>query len=231
MSRTSGSVALAAKSCAGSAAALGFRALRGGSVVVGVTLEKGEPRVVVSSFLATASEGDRLSLEPYQVAYEMKRGPNGEASAEAVAAVAEGRKRQDRLAANGLDDIVRTMRNTGHDKVVAALLVNRAGWITDLLAHSLSAPEHPPIAEGLAVRDALRFAFGHAGIDFSEMDEKSLPESASETLGIPPADLDVRLKALGATVNRPWRKEQKLACLAAWVVLAKTRQPAAGRRR
>ena len=80
---------------------LGFRALKGGSVVVGVAAD-GEPRVVLSSFLATAAEGDRLSLEPYHVAAEMERGPQGRASAEAEAAVAEGRKRQDKLAAAGL---------------------------------------------------------------------------------------------------------------------------------
>jgi orotate phosphoribosyltransferase-like protein len=115
---------------------LGFRALKGGSVVVGVAAD-GEPRVVLSSFLATAAEGDRLSLEPYHVAAEMERGPQGGASAEAEAAVAEGRKRQDKLAAAGLKDIVRELRKEGGEPVVAALLVNRAGWITDLLSYSL----------------------------------------------------------------------------------------------
>ena len=38
-----------------------------------------------------------------------------------------------------------------------------------------------------------------------------------------PADLDAGLKALGAAVGRPWRKEQKLACLAAWVTVAARR--------
>jgi hypothetical protein len=199
---------------------LGLRALRGGGVVVGVAVEAGQPRVVLSSFLATAADGDRLSLEPYLVAAEMERGPGGEASAEASAAVAEGRKRQDQLAAIGLGDIFHQVRDAGCEPVVAALLVNRAGWITDLLAHSLSAPEHPPVAEGLAVRAALRFAFGRVGVQAVELDEKSLPARASEEFDISPADLDARLKALGAEIGRPWRKEQKLACLAAWLALA-----------
>jgi hypothetical protein len=199
---------------------LGFRAFRGGGVVVGIGLEEGKPRVMLSSFIATAAEGDRLSLEPYLVAVEMKRDPDGNASAAAMAAVTEGRKRQDQLAANGLGDIVRRVRDAGCEPVVAALLVNRAGWITDLFAYSLSAPEHPAVAEGLAVREALRFAFDRIGIEAVELDEKSLPERASEELRISPADLNARLKALGANVGRPWRKEQKLACLAAWVALA-----------
>jgi hypothetical protein len=83
---------------------LGFRALKGGSVVVGVAMYKSEPRVVLSSFLVTVAEGDRLSLEPYHVATETERGPHGGASEQAVAAAAEGRKRQDALAAAELED-------------------------------------------------------------------------------------------------------------------------------
>jgi hypothetical protein len=71
--------------------ALGFRAGRGGGVVVGVTADGSEPRVVLSTFLATAAEGDRLSLEPYQVAADMARGAHGKVPAETAATVAEGR--------------------------------------------------------------------------------------------------------------------------------------------
>ena len=202
---------------------LGFRALKGGSVVVGVALNKSEPRIVLSSFLATASEGDRLAFEPYHLAAGMERGPHGGASMEAKAAIAEGRKRQNKLAVAGLKDVLRKLRKAGSVPVVAALLVNRAGWITDLLDYSLAFADHPPVAEGLAVRDALRFAFARLGVEVAEMDEKSLDALASKELRLSPADLGSRLKALGAAVGRPWRKEQKLACLAAWVAIAARR--------
>jgi hypothetical protein len=199
---------------------LGFRALKGGGVVVAVAANDREPRVVLSTFLATAAEGDRLSLEPYRVAAEMERTPPGGAPAEARAAVAEGRERQCQLAMKGLEDIFRKLRETGCKPVVAALLVNRAGWITDLLEYSLAWPDHVPVAEGLAVRDSLRLALDRLGIDVAEVDEKSLHTLASQELRLRPADLDGRLKTLGATVGRPWRKAQKLACLSAWLTLA-----------
>ncbi len=202
---------------------LGFRALKGGSVVVGIAADEGGPRVVLSSFLATAAEGDRLSLEPYHVAAGLERDPHGGASAEAAAAVAEGRRRQDELAAASLQEIVRKVREAGGEPVVAALLVNRAGWIADLLAYSLAWPDHRPVAEGLAVRDALRFAFGRLGVEVAELDEKSLYELASKELRLGSPDIDIRLEALGATVGRPWRKEQKQACLAAWIAVAARR--------
>jgi hypothetical protein len=175
---------------------------------------------VLSSFLATAGEGDRLAFEPYHLAAEIVRAAPGGVPAEAAAAVAEGRRRQGQLAAQALRAIVRDLCAAGHDRVAAALLVNRAGWITDLLAHSLSAPEHPPVAEGLAIRDALRFAAGQAGVQLTEIDEKPLPETAPATLQRPWPDIASRLAALGATVGKPWRKAQKLACLSAWLAVA-----------
>jgi len=199
---------------------LGFRAGQGGSVVVGVAANVREPRVVLSTFLATSAQGDRLSHEPYHVAAEMERGPHGKVAAGAAAAVAEGRKRQGPLAAKGLDDIFRELREAKCEPVVAALLVNRSAWLTDDLEHSLSWPEHVRIAEGLAVRDALRFAFAQLDVEAVEMDESSLHEVAPMLLRRSSADVDVRLKALGTIVGRPWRKEQKAACLAAWVAVA-----------
>jgi hypothetical protein len=200
--------------------ALGFRAGRGGSVVVGVAAGGPSPRLVLSTFLATAAEGDRLAFEPYQVAYEMPRDEGGGPTVEAAAAVAEGRRRQAALAATALAGVVDQLKRGGFRPAVAALLVNRAGWMTEQLDHCLSAPEHPPVAEGLAVRVALRAAFAGAGLNLVEMDEKSLHESAALKLPVTPAQIAVEINALGATAGRPWRKEQKAACLAAWVAAA-----------
>ncbi len=198
---------------------LGLRALKGGAAVVGVAVEGGEPRVVLSTFLATHAENDRLSLEPYHVAAELQRDRKAGAPSEAAAAVAEARGRQDQLAAKGLRDILRALEEAQYQPVVAALLVNRAGWITDLLEYSLSWPEHRPVAEGLSVRDALRFALQECGIEIAELDEKSLPVLAASALSMSSTGIDEHLKALGATVGRPWRKEQKLACLSAWLAM------------
>jgi hypothetical protein len=199
---------------------LALRAQLGGAVVVGVAIQQDEPRVVISSLVATATEGDPLSLKPYHVAAGMERGPDGGATAEAAMAVAEGRRRQDALAVKGLDAVLVQLREAECKPGVVALLLNRAGWIPDLLSYSLAWPDHPPVAERLAVREALRFACKQRGLAVAEMDEKSLPGRAAETFALSPADLDARLKTLGADVGRPWRKEQKLACLAAWVALA-----------
>ncbi len=199
---------------------LGFRAVQGGSVVVGVALEAGEPPVVRSSFLATAAEGDRIAAEPYHVAAESHRN----ALDKAAAVVAEGRKRQDQFTAGAEADLLRTLIESSHAPIAGALLVNRSAWILDDLTHCLSYPEHVRIAEELAVRNALRFAFGQHGVQAVEMDEKTLPAMAAKDLGRPAAAIGERLDALGASGGRPWRKEQKLTCLAAWVAVAALRR-------
>ncbi len=199
--------------------ALGFRAQRGGALMVAVALDGTEPRVVLSTLLPTAEDGDRLAREPYHVAAEMMAA-GGEVPPEAAAAVAEGRRRQDALAAKGLAGFLQRLRDSGCEPRLAALLVNRAGWITDLLSYSLGAPEHPPVAENLAVREAVRSASAACGLNLIEVDEKSLPETAPVSLGLAAADMDRTLAGLGASAGKPWRKEQKLAALAAWVALA-----------
>jgi hypothetical protein len=108
----------------------------------------------------------------------------------------------------------------GAEPAIAALLVNRAGWVTDLLAYSLGSPDHPPVAEGLAVRDALRFGLGKAGLEAIELDEKTLAPRAAEALGRAPSEIDAQLRRLGVEAGRPWRKEQESACLAAWLSAA-----------
>jgi hypothetical protein len=198
---------------------LGFRALKGGGVVVGVVVDEGDPRVILSTFLPTAAEGDRLALEPYRIAYEMKRGPDGEASTEAAAAVAEGTN-----AKASWRQRVWAISSVGCGTRDASRSLRRCSSIAPVgsptLAYSLSWPDHVPIAEGLAVRDALRFACGRCRVEVAEIDEKSLHEVASKQLRLSPHDIDIRLKSLGATSDRPWRREQKLACLSAWITVA-----------
>jgi anti-sigma regulatory factor (Ser/Thr protein kinase) len=58
---------------------------------------------------------------------------------------------------------------------------------------------------------AIRRAF----LAFSPPALTRLPDLAENALGLSTAAIDARLKDLGATVGRPWRKEQKLAYLSA----------------
>jgi len=184
-------------------------------VIVGLSVDHGQPRWLCSTTLPTHNEGDPLSLAPYGSAAVMKGMP----LAEIAATVAEGRRRQDQIAERALRGIIAQLTASGHPPVVAALLVNRAGWVTNLLEYSLAWPDHVPVAEGLAVRDALRFAIRRCDLAITEVDEKSLPDLAGQTLGLSPAGIDAALKLMGTAAGKPWRKEQKLACLSVWIAI------------
>ncbi len=186
---------------------LGLRAQKGGAVAAAVAIEAGAPVIRYAGFVATASEGDRLALEPCRVAYEM-----AQAGGDPAAAAAEGRKRQDAAAQQHLEQLAAQL----DAPVAAGLLVNRAGWIRDLVAYSLEWAEHVPVAEGLAVREALRFGLRQCGIAATEYDEKSLVERAEAALGLSVDAIEAQLKTLGSGL-KPWRKEQKLAALAGWL--------------
>jgi hypothetical protein len=200
------------------ATAIGLRGQKGGAVCVAVALDAGAPRAVLSTFLATGAPDDRRAFEPYALARE--RVMAGESLDDAMAGVAEGRKRQDEAAANGLRQV---MTRLPAMPVATALLVNRAGWISDLLRYSLEWAEHVPVAEGLAVREAFRAGCRTLGLALSELDETSLPGQAPPALGLPPDGIDARLKIMGEQAGRPWRREQKLAALAAWMAAAASR--------
>jgi len=198
--------------------AIGLRAGKGGAVAVAVLVADGMPRLIASTFIATHESGDNIALAPYRVATEMARASQGD-MASAAHVVSEGRRRQDHLAGNGLRALIAQLERHGNEPTVVSLLVNRAGWVTDLLSYSLAWAEHVPVAEGLAVREAFRRAIDQCGIDATEQDEKSLRADARHALGILDAAIDAQVKIMGASAGKPWRKEQKLACLAAWVAI------------
>ena len=200
-------------------AAIGLRAGKGGAVAVALAASNDKLRLLASCFLPTHDEDDTLALEPYRIAAEMVKASQGD-TASAAKTVAEGRRRQDTLATHGLGNLIATLDDRGVQPAVVALLVNRAGWITDLLSYILAWAEHVPVAEGLAVRDAFRQACHDCGIGAVELDEKSLADEATKTLCMSSEAIDAQVKVMGSVAGTPWRKEHKHACLAAWMAMA-----------
>lgn len=202
----------------GSTFALGFRPHKGGATTVGIVLEQGAPRLVLSEILATGVEADRLSWEPYHVAAGLEGATRALPPPNPEAIVASGRAAQVEIATKTLGELLARLAKDGFRPGVAAVLVNRvyAGFLDDL-AHILAWDEHVPVAEGLAVREAVRAALDAHGLASVDVDEKSIMDVAPERLGAADEVIEARLKAFGAAAGRPWRKEQKNAALAAWM--------------
>ena len=81
---------------------------------------------------------------------------------------------------------------------------------------------HPLLhtAEGELFRSVLSLACEHHGLPVIRIKEQALYSTASAQLGISPEKIQNRLSELGRAAGPPWRQDEKLAALIAWVALA-----------
>jgi hypothetical protein len=68
-------------------------------------------------------------------------------------------------------------------------------------------------------REALRVGCERAGVAVTRLREREIEATACSRLGLPSATLQARVKALGKPLGPPWSQDEKLASLAAWLVL------------
>jgi hypothetical protein len=190
--------------------ALGLRAHSGWAALVALAGPASSPLVVDRRRLALCD--DSFPRQPYHAAEELQ-------PAKAEALVTQSRETAARLARVALGAALRERRGDGQEVVGAGLLLGSARPLPKQLAAILAA--HPVIhtAEGEMYREALRVACERAGIAVLGLREREIEEGAARRLELAPAALRVRLVALGKPLGPPWTQDQKLATLAAWLVL------------
>src|SRR5262249_53876475 len=74
-------------------------------------------------------------------------------------------------------------------------------------------------ADGELFRDALAAASGSLRLPLTRVREREVRDQASAALRLSLGRLDDRLRILGRKLGPPWRQDEKLATLAAWLVL------------
>jgi hypothetical protein len=75
-------------------------------------------------------------------------------------------------------------------------------------------------AEGELFRDALAAAARADGLPVTRVRERDLLDRCAAMPGITPEHVQRHLAELGSTLGPPWRQDEKLATLAAWLALA-----------
>jgi hypothetical protein len=188
--------------------AIGLRARSGWATAVVVAEERGAVRVAMRERLVLADDALAGSVQPYHalVPLELR---------EAERKLALFRRSSEALAREAVASLV---KRAGGEPRSCGILQSSARPLPDL-ARILAA--HPLVhaAEGEFFRDALREACDHAGLAVVGVKEKEAWERASSELRVPLAALERRVTEMGATVGRPWRADEKLATLAAWLAL------------
>jgi hypothetical protein len=123
------------------------------------------------------------------------------------------------LARAGLKAAVNELRAQGHSPVACGLLLAAGRALPDLAAILAS---HALIhtADGELYRDALTDGAGHCGLALLRVKERELLARAARVLKVREEALPPRLAQMGRTLGPPWRQDEKLAALVAWVALA-----------
>jgi len=126
-------------------------------------------------------------------------------------------------ATTSLRIVVKDLLDRGQVVVACGNLLG-SGRSPATLAAALTS--HPMLhtAEGEFFREAINVASRHLGLKVSGIVERQALELGSAVLGISPERLQQTLKELGRPLGPPWRQDEKLATLAAWLALAEGRK-------
>lgn len=204
---------MATKSKSGSseAAALGFRAHSGWAVVVAVTGSPGKPVVLERRRIVIADAAIRGSKQPYHAAESL-------GLQEAEALIGRCRESSEALASVAVQAMVERFAET-HRLVGSGLLIGSGRTLPELAAILRS---HPLLhtAEGEFYREVLASGSERWGLRVERIKEREVWERGAAVLQLPVTALQQRVNELGRSLGPPWTQDEKLAALAAWIVLA-----------
>ena len=186
---------------------LGFRPHTYWTAAVGVTGAASDPQVVVRHKIVFAA-GEERSV--YHQAADA-------GSAEAEALIERVRVKVEANAKAGISRLLELLR-TG-DLALSLAVAPTGGRKLPSLAEIRRVHTLQHAAEGEFYRDAVAAACEALGLEVRRPVERELPALVCDRLGIDRAELDARLKALGAKLGSPWSEDQRLATLAAWTAL------------
>ena len=150
--------------------------------------------------------------QPYHTAREL-----GLTQAEKF--IADCQARAEQLAAQALEQQIALLGEKGQrvEKCAVLLASGRALPPLDKILGS-----HPMLhtAEGELFRNALRHGGERCGLQVMAIRERELFERAAAALGIAQPELRTQLGEMGRRLGPPWREDEKLAALAAWIALS-----------
>jgi hypothetical protein len=193
-------------------ASIGIRAHSGWGAAVTVSRSSGSIEVIDRRRIAITEPNVAGANQPYHFA-------QGKKLAEAEAYLADCAAVSERLAAEGLVEMVEELRRREY-AVGSCAILRASGRPLPSLAQILVS--HPLIhtAEGEFFREAFRKACGRLEIQVTGIRERDLDARAEAAFGSRAAQVQSEIAALGKSVGPPWTTDQKTASLAALLVLS-----------
>ena len=188
--------------------AIGFRVHSGWAAAVAVT--EG-PKVVDRRVIVIADPAIDGSKQPFHAA-------EGRPFKKAEDLILRCGESTNALAAAALGEMLTGLR-TDHKVIGCGLLLSSTRTLPDLKAILAS---HAMIhaAEGEFFRDAMARSARNCRLPVHRVREKDLWRTCESEMHVPAEALARRIGALGKELGPPWRQDEKLAALVAWLVLA-----------
>ena len=193
-------------------AGVGFRVHSGWAVVVAVAGPLKAPQVVLRKTVVIADPSIPGSKQPYHAAQKLDL-KKAETLVRRCAASTNA------LARRAVRGIVAELRGKGLQPGGACILLSSGREVGPLAAILAS---HPRIhtAEGVFFREAVRRACRRCRVKVTGIKEREIVAHAAAALRLQARTLRRRAGQMGRTLGPPWRQDEKLAALAAWLVLA-----------
>src|SRR5260221_2692607 len=193
-------------------AAIGFRVHSGWAEMVAVSLEDGVPIVLQRRKLLLVGTFSYTFRQPYHTAEKM---PLGDASEFVRGVETESRE----LALSGLRALEKEL-DSADCKVRGCALLLASGRKLPEFEKILASHALIHTADGELFREAIRRACMRAKLRLAAITERELLTTAATHLKKKPEFLNRQVAALGKSLGPPWTQDEKLATLAAWLILA-----------
>jgi hypothetical protein len=193
--------------------ALGLRAHSGWASLVALAGPPTSPTVVARRRIDLADAAIEGSKQPYHEA-------EGKKPEEAERIVTRCTESSRRLAREAVGAVVDELRGRDHDVAGCGLLLASGRPLPEDVHAILASHALIHAAEGEMFRDVLVRASEHFSLRVSRVREREVLARAAEVTGLATPELQRRLVEEGRRLGPPWRQDEKLATLAAWVALA-----------
>ena len=205
-------------------AALGLRVHSGWAALVALSGPLATPAVLMRRRIELVDRDSPGGKQPFHAA----RGLPLDAAQELVGRALDGATR---MASGALAAAAGELRRQGAGSIACGILQSAARPLPPLPA-VLASHALVHTAEGELFRDALARAAAGEGVAalgalrilrilrIFRIKERELLDRCTARLGVGAAGLERHLAELGRTLGPPWRQDEKLATLAAWLALA-----------
>jgi hypothetical protein len=194
-------------------AAIGIRVHSGWGALVAIGGQQhGVDEIIARRKVAIIDPKAKGAAQPYHYVEEMEL----HAAERHLAACATDSRR---LALEALSQISSELRNHGFSLIGSSILLSSARPLPDLdeilASHALI-----HTAEGEFFRQAFRKAFERLEVPITGIRERELEDRARAAFGKAAADVRKNIDSLGRPLGPPWTQDEKMAALAAAIVLA-----------